>query len=163
MAGNAEARLLHLRAHRGGGKGAERGRFEVGGPTGTSASAALQAGWELDVFGGNAAAADAAQARLEGAQAQWHDARVAIAAETASSYLRLRACEAQREQTRIDAESRAETARLTGLAAKVNVSVSASVNATASAGMSTATAGPPRTPVSMSSPTAPSERSTSRA
>ena len=43
-------------------------------------SVGLQAGWELDLFGANRAARDAAQARLEGAQAGWHDARVAVAA-----------------------------------------------------------------------------------
>ena len=76
------------------------------------------AAWELDLFGANAAARDAAQARLEGAQAQWHEARVAVAAETASQYTSLRACEAQLVQTQQDAASRQETSRLTGLTAK---------------------------------------------
>lgn len=96
---------------------ASRGRFDLFTPVGTSASAALQAGWELDVFGANRAGADAAQARLEGSRASWHDARVSVAAEVATTYVSLRACEAQVVQTELDAASRAETSRLTGLAA----------------------------------------------
>jgi len=95
-----------------------RGRQDFITPTGTTASAGLQAAWELDLFGANRAGRDAAQARLEGAQAGWHDARVSVAAETALSYVGLRACEALAEQTQTDAASRAQTARLTQLTAK---------------------------------------------
>jgi len=92
-----------------------RGRQDVSLPTGTSSGVGLQASWEIDVFGRNRAARDAAEARLEGAGASWHDARVIIAAETANQYLGLRACESLLAQARLDAESRAETARLTEL------------------------------------------------
>ena len=92
-----------------------RGRQDVSLPVGTSESIGLQASWELDVFGRNQAARDAAEARLEGAQASWHDARVVVAAETANQYLALRACESLLAQARLDADSRAETARLTEL------------------------------------------------
>jgi multidrug efflux system outer membrane protein len=95
-----------------------RGRFDLASPVGTSASAGLLAAWELDVFGANRAGRNAAQARFEGAQAAWHEARVSVAAETASAYLALRACEAQLVPTEQDAQSRAETARLTDLAAR---------------------------------------------
>lgn len=84
----------------------------------STASVGLQAAWELDLFGGVRAARDAAQARSDGAEAAWHDARVAVAAEVASTYTSLRACEAQVEQTRADSLSRSETARLTGLSAQ---------------------------------------------
>jgi NodT family efflux transporter outer membrane factor (OMF) lipoprotein len=94
---------------------AVRGRQDFVSGLATTASVGMQASWELDLFGGRRAARDAAQARLDGAQAQWHDARVAVAAEVATSYTALRACEAQAEQTRIDAHSRGETARLTEL------------------------------------------------
>jgi NodT family efflux transporter outer membrane factor (OMF) lipoprotein len=77
----------------------------------------LQAAWEIDVFGGNGTAARAAQARLDGAQAGWHEARVSVAAETANSYLNLRTCERQLVVTTNDARSRAETARLSQLSA----------------------------------------------
>ena len=92
-----------------------RGRQDLTLPTGTSAGASLQASWELDVFGRNRAARDAAQARSAAAGASWHDARVVVAAETANAYVDLRACEARLAQARLDAASRAETARLTDL------------------------------------------------
>ena len=65
-------------------------------------------------------------ARLQGAQAGWHDARVAVAAETAATYNALRSCEALVVQTEADAASRAETARVTELAAKAGLYAPAS-------------------------------------
>ena len=99
------------------GASVSRGRQDLSFPLATSASASLQAAWEIDLFAGNRAAADAAQARLEGAQAQWHDARVSVAAEVGSVYMSLRACQAQLVQIEADAASRAETSRLTQLSA----------------------------------------------
>ena len=86
--------------------------------TATGATVGAQAAWEIDLFGGNAAGRTAAQARLDGARAAQAGVRAAVAAETASSYLALRACEAQRAQTEIDVASRAETARLTAESAR---------------------------------------------
>jgi len=97
---------------------ASRGRTDFVTPLSTTTSAGLQTAWEIDVFGAGRAGRDAAQYRLEGAEASWHDARVSVAAETANAYLGLRACEAQLVQTEADAGSRAETARLTGLSAR---------------------------------------------
>jgi len=84
----------------------------------TSASLGLQASWELDLFGANAAGRSAALARLGGAQALLDDARTAVAAEVTSTLTSLRACEAQTRTTQQDADSRAETARLTALTAR---------------------------------------------
>ena len=92
---------------------ASSGRAVAGQPVATTVGAGLQAAWELDLFGAVAAGRRAAQARLEGAQAGWHEARVAVAAEVASSYTALRACEALRVQSGLDVASRSETARLT--------------------------------------------------
>ena len=86
-------------------------------PGGTTAQIALQSGWEIDLFGGVRASRNAAQERLAGAQAGWHDARVAIAAEVANQYYSLRACEQLLEVAKQDAASRADTARLTQLSA----------------------------------------------
>ncbi len=97
---------------------AVRGKQDFVSGVGSSASAGLQAAWELDLFGARRAARDAAQARFDGAEAAWHDARVSVAAEIATTYTSLRACEAQVEQARADSLSRNETARLTGLSAK---------------------------------------------
>lgn len=94
-----------------------RGNAQPGVPLATIAQVGAQAAWEIDLFGGRQAQADAARARLAAAQAGWHDARVAIAAETAGSYLDLRTCERQLVVVRNDTRSRTETARLTGLSA----------------------------------------------
>lgn len=148
---DARARIAQARAARvaGGaalaptldaGAQASRGRFDLASPVGTSAGASLQAAWEIDLFGGVRAGRDAAQARLDSAQASWHDARISVAAETASSYLALRACEAQLAQTELDAASRAETARLTELSAKAGFQAPASADlARASAAQGNAT------------------------
>lgn len=94
---------------------ATRGRADPGSPTGNRYSAAAQATWEIDLFGAGRAATRAAQARLDGAVSAWHDARIAVAAETAQTYVQLRACEAQAGWALRDSRSREETARLTAL------------------------------------------------
>jgi outer membrane protein TolC len=87
-------------------------------PMGTVSQAALQARWEIDLFGANRAARDAAQERYDSARAGWHDARVSVAAEVANQYYGLRACEQLLAVARQDAASRADTARLTELSAQ---------------------------------------------
>ncbi|MES2941215.1 MAG: efflux transporter outer membrane subunit [Pseudomonadota bacterium] len=87
-------------------------------PIATVVQGGLDTAWEIDVFGGNRDSARAAQARLDSAQAGWHEARVSVAAETANSYLNLRTCERQLVVATNDARSRAETARLSDLSAK---------------------------------------------
>ncbi len=86
-------------------------------PPMTTSRAALQAGWEIDLFGGARANRDAAQAQFEGAQARWHAARISVAADTTLTYHDERACQRQALVLAADARSRAETARLTTLAA----------------------------------------------
>ncbi|BDT69812.1 toluene efflux pump outer membrane protein TtgI [Comamonadaceae bacterium OS-1] len=97
---------------------ASRGRSQPAVPIATTAQGGLQAAWEIDLFGTNRAAANAAQARQQGAQAQWHDARVAVAAEVASQYVTVRACALLRGLAGEDAKSRQETARLSGLSTR---------------------------------------------
>ncbi|MYN17903.1 efflux transporter outer membrane subunit [Rugamonas sp. FT107W] len=96
-------------------------------PMGTTSQAALQGSWEIDLFGGNRAARDAAQARLDSAHAGWHDARVSVAAEVANQYYGLRACEQLLAVAKQDAASRADTARLTELSAKAGFQSPASL------------------------------------
>lgn len=97
---------------------ASTGRSLPGTPTATSLSLGAQAAWELDLFGAVAAGRDAAQARLQAADVALQGAHTSVAAEVASSVLALRACEAQVAQTRIDADSRAQTASLTEQSAR---------------------------------------------
>jgi len=84
-------------------------------PVVTTLQAGLQSSWEIDLFGGLRATREAGDARLAGADARWHDARISVAAETANAYFGDRACRRQLAVSVSDADSRAETARLTGL------------------------------------------------
>ena len=92
---------------------AQRARNVPETPAASSAALGVQAGWELDLFGGVAAGQRASAQRLRGAEAGWHDARVSLAADVATAYLNLRSCEAQLQQAQADAASREATARLT--------------------------------------------------
>ena len=94
---------------------ASRGFNEQLATLATTAQAGLQASWEIDLFGANAAAKSAADQRLEGAQALWHEARVSVAAEVAQQTSSLRTCQAQWALAERDAHSRRETARLSSL------------------------------------------------
>lgn len=105
---------------------ASRGNTQPPLPLATTVQAGVQAAWEIDVFGANRAARDAAQERLEGAQAAWHDARVSVAAEVANQYVALRTCERQLAVARADAQSRAETSRLVELATRAGFQAPAS-------------------------------------
>ncbi len=92
-----------------------RGTFQVGGPVvlATVNQAQAQSSWELDLFGGLARGSEAARARLEAQVANWHDARIAVAADTANLYVNYRACEQFAALALADATSRARTAKLT--------------------------------------------------
>ncbi len=94
-----------------------RGVSQPGLPVTTVQQVGLQAAWELDLVGANRAVSRAAQAHVEGSQAQWHDARVSVAAEVANLYYGLSNCTQQLALARRDAASRQETARLTAISA----------------------------------------------
>jgi NodT family efflux transporter outer membrane factor (OMF) lipoprotein len=84
----------------------------------TALQSSLDASWEIDLFGANRQAANAAQARLQGSGAQWHEARVSVAAETANLYFSWRNCQQQLAVVQSDADSRQQTARLSELSAQ---------------------------------------------
>lgn len=94
---------------------ATRGVSQPDLPLATTQSVGLQASWELDLVGANRAVSNAANAQFQGTQAQWHDARVSVAAEVASTYYSLLTCHQLLAVARKDAISRHETARLTAL------------------------------------------------
>ncbi|MFG6486303.1 efflux transporter outer membrane subunit [Roseateles sp. BYS78W] len=71
--------------------GATRGGT-TGTATTTTRSAGLDASWEVDLFGRVRRNAEAASARVEAREADWHDARVSLAAEVADTYVQYRAC-----------------------------------------------------------------------
>lgn len=108
----------------------------------TLQQAGLQAQWEIDLVGANRAVSRAAQANVAGSQAQWHDARVSVAAEVANLYYGLSTCTRQLALAQRDAASRQETARLTEINAKAGFlapSVGAMARASAADGNSRVT------------------------
>ena len=111
-------------------------------PTGTTTQAAFQARWEIDLFGGRRAERRAADERLAGAQAGWHEARVSVAAEAANQYYALRACGQLLAVAEQDAASRLDTARLTQLTTEAGFqspATAALARASAAEGQSRAT------------------------
>ncbi len=94
-------------------------------PAATALTAGFQASWEIDLWGANSAALNAAQLRARGAELGWHEARVAVAAEMASSYIGYRYCENLLALLQRDAASRSETSRLADLTAKAGFSAPA--------------------------------------
>ena len=86
-------------------------------PTGNTATIGLNASWELDVWGKNKSDKSEKQAQLSGTSALWHEARVIVAAQTATQYLDYRLCENLSNVARQNAASNSETARLTNLSA----------------------------------------------
>jgi len=97
---------------------ASRGVSQPNMPLATTQTIGLQAAWELDLVGANRAVSHAADAQLQGSQAQWHDARVSVAAEVANTYFSLRTCQQLLTVAQQDAASRQETARLSDISAQ---------------------------------------------
>ena len=121
---------------------ASRGVSQPDVPVATTQSVGLQASWELDLVGANRAVSNAADAQFQGTQAQWHDARVSVAAEVANTYYSLATCQQLLAVARKDAASRQETARLTALNARAGFSapsVAALARASAADGSSRVT------------------------
>lgn len=121
---------------------ATRGVSQPDVPVATTQTVGLQASWELDLVGANRAVSNAADAQFQGTQAQWHDARVSVAAEVANTYYSLATCQQLLDVTRKDSASRQETARLTELSAKAGFaapSVAALARASAADGASRVT------------------------
>lgn len=76
-------------------------------------TAALDASWEIDLFGGNRRRAEAAGARLEAAVAVRDAARLSALAETASAYFELRGAQQRLAIARDNIESQQRTLDLT--------------------------------------------------
>ena len=92
-----------------------RGRSDLLQPVTVASSASLNVSWELDLFGANRAGASASQSRLESSQARWHEARISVAAEIATTYTDLRACEALTDQAELEVESYEQTRQIVNL------------------------------------------------
>jgi len=81
----------------------------------TQKSRGFDASWELDLFGGNLRSVQAAAARADAAGLNWHQARVSLAAEVASTYFSIRQGEAAIALAKEDAASREKTLELVSL------------------------------------------------
>jgi multidrug efflux system outer membrane protein len=86
-------------------------------------SAGLDASWEIDLFGKLRRNAEAASARIDARIADWHDARVSLAAEVADTYVQYRACQLLAEV--YDRELQSQTATQRATASMVEAGLSA--------------------------------------
>ena len=96
---------------------AGRGVSQVAMPSATTIQGGLMASWELDLMGANRAVSEAASAQVQSSQAQWHDARVSVAAEVANLYFSWLQCRHLQTLAEYDADSQQESARLSDLSA----------------------------------------------
>jgi NodT family efflux transporter outer membrane factor (OMF) lipoprotein len=109
----------------------------------TTTRSGLDASWELDLFGGVRRSVESATATVEARQADWHNARVSLAAEVATNYVDYRACYLKLAAYEKQAHSYQETQRLTrvsvaaGFSAPVDLAL---VEAGAASASSSATA-----------------------
>lgn len=78
---------------------AERKAFSFGGPPTfiSQQQIKFESQWELDLFGGLKSQRSLATASLQARQAEWHDARISVAAEVANQYGQLRFCQRKAE------------------------------------------------------------------
>lgn len=83
--------------------------------------------WELDLLGKNRRTAEAARARLGASVANWHLARISLAAEVADAYVGLRQSEAQLDIEQQRRQSRSDTFRM--IAEKQAAGLSSTVDA----------------------------------
>lgn len=100
-----------------GGSGS-RERSELARPVTNVSSASLNVSWELDLFGANRAGASAADAGLAASVSRWHEARILIAAEIATTYTDLRVCEALTDQAQREVDSFEQTTQIVDLLAR---------------------------------------------
>lgn len=83
----------------------------------TARSAGLDASWEIDLFGAVRRNTEAASARIEAREADWHDARVSLAAEVATEYVNYRGCRLLADNERLNLKSLEQTLASTKVAA----------------------------------------------
>lgn len=101
-AGAAQARAALL-PQVGAGAQLQRGRALNGVPgDSTQGNVQFSASWEIDLFGGQRAAAEAQAAQATAVTADWHAARVSLAADVAQAYVQLRLAQAREESSELD-------------------------------------------------------------
>ena len=83
-----------------------------------TAGADLDASWEIDLWGKTRRTTESADALISARQADWHDARVSLAAEVASDYVDYRACRVKQLLYEDQVVSQELTASLTRISAE---------------------------------------------
>lgn len=91
----------------------------------TTRSAAADASWELDLFGKVRRTGEAAQSRLQARTADWHEARVSLAAEVADTYVQYRACGLLADTYEREQASNARTEKATAASVRAGFSAPA--------------------------------------
>lgn len=121
---SASANLARARALRDGasasqgpslGSGASAGRSRSNGRNASSLRVGIDASWEADLFGANAAATAAAQADVEAGAAALRATRLAVAAETGLAYLQWQGARAQQAVAAASLASQQQTLDLVRL------------------------------------------------
>lgn len=92
--------------------GGTRGRSFPGIPVATTQQGVLKLAWEVDLFNSVGSSVLLEKARRDGAQANWHEARVLLAAEVANTYIGLRSCELRVDLLDVDTRSRDDSAQI---------------------------------------------------
>jgi NodT family efflux transporter outer membrane factor (OMF) lipoprotein len=98
--------------------GVSRARTDPTLPVANMLSGSLQASWEIDLWGSLSLGKNAANKRLQGSQASWHEARVSVAAEVASVYYNLINCERLANNSSMQVQSFKESQKLNDLLVK---------------------------------------------
>jgi outer membrane protein, multidrug efflux system len=99
--------------------------------------ASLDASWEIDLFGAVKFSKQAAQARLQAKESDWHEARVSLAAEVSNNYLDYRTCQLLVKSYQQQLLSKNETARLTNINAQAGFAAPADAALAAASASST--------------------------
>jgi multidrug efflux system outer membrane protein len=94
----------------------------------TTLSGSLDSSWEIDLFGKLRRGRQAAQARIEARLADWHEARISVAAEIADTYVQYRACRMIESGYADDVASQRDTLRITGVSALAGLSARADLD-----------------------------------
>ncbi|MBD3892493.1 MAG: efflux transporter outer membrane subunit [Hydrogenophaga sp.] len=105
--------------------GLSRAQNEARQPAASLVGAGLQVSWVIDLWGGKQAQRERAAAQQEAAHANWHQARVLVAAELAQLYFAQRMCREQLALAAHERDSRALTERSSDLSARAGLSSAA--------------------------------------
>lgn len=101
------------------------GSLKNGDGTNKTTTGGFDASWELDLFGKTRRSVESADALLQAREADWHDARISLAAEVAGDYVDYRACRIKQKYYEEQAESQRKTSELTQLSARAGFTAAA--------------------------------------